>query len=148
VKPGSLRSRLRYLILGVIALVLLPLGVVSIKRTIREVAELSDGRLAQSARTLQTMIGNVGLDTIRRKAGEGGVVIPIETKSTQEQALHEQTYESEVGFQVFDMQGRLLMVTGNIADLPPPTLSHVGYETWSWAATAGACSPCRRHPKA
>ena len=127
-KPGSLRSRLRYLILGVIALVLLPLGVVSIKRTIREVAELSDGRLAQSARTLQTMIGNVGLDTIRRKAGEGGVVIPIETKSTQEQALHEQTYESEVGFQVFDMQGRLLMVTGNIADLPPPTLSHVGYE--------------------
>ncbi|MDG2538345.1 ATP-binding protein [Dyella jiangningensis] len=125
---GSLRSRLRVLILGVIALVLLPLGVVSIKRTVQEVGELSDGRLAQSARTLQTMIGNVGLGTIRRKAGEGGVVVPIEAKSTQDQARHEQTYESEVGFQVFDMQGRLLMVTGNIADLPPPTLDHVGYE--------------------
>lgn len=127
-KPGSLRSRLRWLILGVIALVLLPLGVLSIKRTIHEVDELSDGRLAQSARTLQTMIGNVGLDAIRRKSGEGGVVVPIETKTTQELVLHGQTYESEVGFQVFDLQGRLLMVTGNIADLPPPTDKHVGYQ--------------------
>jgi len=128
VKPGSLRSRLRWLILGVIALVLLPLGVFSIKRTVHEVAELSDGRLAQSARTLQTMIGNVGLETIRQKAGEGGVVVPIEAKSAQELLLHGQTYESEVGFQVFDLQGRLLMVTGNIADLPPPTMNHAGFQ--------------------
>lgn len=127
-KPGSLRSRLRWLILGVIAVVLLPLGVLSFKRTLLEVGELSDGRLAQSARTLQTMIGNVGLGAIRRKAGEGGVVVPIETKSRQEQLLHGQTYESEVGFQVFDMQGRLLMVTGNISDLPPPSMDRVGYE--------------------
>ncbi|RAO74844.1 sensor histidine kinase [Dyella jiangningensis] len=127
-RPGSLRSRLRWLILGVIAVVLLPLGVLSFKRTIHEVDELSDGRLAQSARTLQTMIGNVGLEAIRRKAGEGGVVVPIEAKSRQELLLHEETYESEVGFQVFDMQGRLLMVTGNIADLPPPGKDRVGYE--------------------
>ena len=126
--PGSLRSRLRWLILGVIAVVLLPLGVLSFRRTIHEVGELSDGRLAQSARTLQTMIGNVGLDTIRRKAGEGGVVVPIESKSSQELATHGETYESEVGFQVFDMQGRLLMVTGNIADLPPPAMTRTGYE--------------------
>ncbi len=127
-KPGSLRSRLRWLILGVITLVLLPLGVFSIKRTIHEVAELSDGRLAQSARTLQVMIGNVGLDAIQHHAGEGGVVVPITTKSTQELVLHGHTYESEVGFQVFDRQGRPLMVTGNIADLPPPTMSHVGFQ--------------------
>ncbi|WP_130617293.1 ATP-binding protein [Dyella amyloliquefaciens] len=127
-KPGSLRSRLRWLILGVIAVVLLPLGVFSIKRTIHEVAELSDGRLAQSARTLQVMIGNVGLEAIQHHAGEGGVVVPITTKSTQELVLHGHTYESEVGFQVFDSQGHPLMVTGNIADLPPLTMSHVGFQ--------------------
>lgn len=125
---SSLRSRLRWLILGVIALVLLPLGIYSLRRTINEVNELSDGRLAQSARTLQTLISNIGLPALQRHTAEAGVVVPIAAKSTQELLLHGHTYESEVGFQVFDRDGRPLLVTGNLTAMPPPDARHAGFE--------------------
>ena len=125
---SSLRSRLRWLILGVIALVLLPLGIYSFRRTINEVNELSDGRLAQSARTLQTLISNIGLPALQRHTAEAGVVVPIAAKSSQELLLHGHTYESEVGFQVFDRQGRPLLVTGNLTAMPPPDASHAGFK--------------------
>lgn len=125
---SSLRSRLRWLILGVIALVLLPLGLYSLRRTINEVNELSDGRLAQSARTLQTLISNIGLPALQRHTAEAGVVVPIAAKSTQELLLHGHTYESEVGFQVFDREGRPLLVTGNLTAMPPPDATHAGFE--------------------
>ncbi len=51
-KPLSLRSRLLVLIVFVLGAVLIPLGMLSAKRTLEEVDELSDGRLAQAARTL------------------------------------------------------------------------------------------------
>lgn len=125
---SSLRSRLRWLILGVIALVLLPLGIYSLRRTINEVNELSDGRLAQSARTLQTLISNIGLPALQRHTAEAGVVVPIAAKSNQELLLHGHTYESEVGFQVFDRDGRPLLVTGNLTAMPPPDARHAGFE--------------------
>jgi len=128
VSRASLRSRLRWLILGVIALVLLPLGVYSLRRTINEVNELSDGRLAQSARTLQTLIGEIGLPALQRHNAEAGVVVPIAANSTQEMVLHGHTYESEVGFQVFDREGRPLLVTGNMTELPPPDARHPGFQ--------------------
>ena len=43
---SSLRARLRWLIVLVLVAVLLPLGLLSFQRTIREVDELLDGRLA------------------------------------------------------------------------------------------------------
>ncbi|WP_114240406.1 ATP-binding protein [Dyella sp. C9] len=123
----SLQGRLRWLILGVLALVLVPLGIFSLQRTIHEVAELSDGRLAQSARTLQVMIRNIGLPALQQHAGDQGVVVPITAKSMQELVLHGHTYESEVGFQVFDHDGRTLMATGNLGALPPPAAGQVGF---------------------
>lgn len=128
VSRSSLRSRLRWLILGVIALVLLPLGLYSLRRTSNEVNELSDGRLAQSARTLQTLISEIGLPALQRHNAEAGVVVPIAAKSTQELVLHGHTYESEVGFQVFDKDGRPLLVTGNLTALPPPDANHPGFK--------------------
>lgn len=122
----SLRSRLRWLILGVIALVLLPLAVFSLRRTIHEVAELSDGRLAQSARTLQVLIGKVGLDALQRHGAD--TVVPVTATSRQELMLHGKTYESEVGFQVFDPHGGLLLVTGNLAELPLPSPGRAGFQ--------------------
>ncbi|WP_109123537.1 ATP-binding protein [Dyella sp. C11] len=124
----SLRSRLRWLILGVIALVLLPLGIYSLRRTNNEVNELSDGRLAQSARTLQTLIGEIGLPALQRHNAETGVVVPITAKSTQEMVLHGHTYESEVGFQVFDREGHPLLVTGNMTELQPPDATRPGFQ--------------------
>ncbi|PXV53151.1 two-component system, OmpR family, sensor histidine kinase QseC [Dyella jiangningensis] len=125
---SSLRARLRWLILGVIALVLVPLGIYSMRRTINEVNELSDGRLAQSARTLQTLVDEIGLPALQRHTAENGVVVPIAAKSTQEVVLRGHTYESEVGFQVFDRSGRALMATGNLTMLPPPDAAHPGFQ--------------------
>ncbi|RDI98664.1 two-component sensor histidine kinase [Dyella solisilvae] len=122
---GSLRGRLRWLILGVLALVLLPLGIYSLRRTIHEADELSDGRLAQSARTLQVMIGQIGLPALQQHGH--GVVVPVTSDATQELVLHGHTFESEVGYQVFDRDGRMLMASGNVADLPPPA-GRVGFE--------------------
>jgi two-component system, OmpR family, sensor histidine kinase QseC len=127
VSRTSLRARLRWLILGVIALVLLPLGIYSMRRTINEVNELSDGRLAQSARTLQTLIDQIGVPALQRHTAEAGMVVPITSKSTQEVVLHGHTYESEVGFQVFDRNGRTLMATSNLTMLPPPDNGHIGF---------------------
>ncbi len=125
---ASLRGRLRWMILGVLAVVLLPLGVYSYRRTVHEVGELSDGRLAQSARTLRVLVEKVGVDTLRAQGSGQGVVVPIVPKSTQEVVLHGHTYESEVGFQVVDREGRPLLVTGNLAELPPPARGNVGYQ--------------------
>ncbi|AIF46641.1 ATP-binding protein [Dyella japonica] len=124
---SSLRAGLRWLILGVIALVLVPLGVYSMRRTINEVSELSDARLAQSARTLQTLVDEIGLTSLQQRNAETGMVVPVTTKPTQEVVLHGHTYESEVGFQVFDRSGRTLMATGNLTVLPPPAAGHFGF---------------------
>jgi two-component system sensor histidine kinase QseC len=118
---------LLWLILGVLALVLVPLAMYSLRRTTNEVNELSDGRLAQSARTLQTLISEIGLPALQRRNAEAGVVVPITARSTQELVLHGHTYESEVGFQVFDRDHRLLLVTGNLTALPPPDTAQPGF---------------------
>lgn len=125
---GSLRARLVWLILGVIALVLVPLGIYSMRRTINEVNELSDGRLAQSARTLQTLVDEIGLPALKKRSAETGMVVPVTNKSRQEVILHGHTYESEVGFQVFDRTGHTLMATGNMTVLPAPDAAHFGYQ--------------------
>ena len=45
----SLRGRLRWMIIAVLIAVLLPLGLYSYHRALKETRELLDGRLAQSA---------------------------------------------------------------------------------------------------
>ena len=124
---SSLRGRLLWLILGVLALVLVPLAIYSLRRTTNEVNELSDGRLAQSARTLQTLISQIGLPALQRHNIEAGVVVPITALSAQELVLHGHTYESEVGFQVFDRDYHPLLVTGNLTALPPPDSAQPGF---------------------
>jgi two-component system sensor histidine kinase QseC len=115
----SLRGRLRWLIILVMIAVLLPLAVLSFRRTLREVNELSDGRLAQSARTLQVIVEQDGPDALRGRQG-GDQLVPIEAPQAQAIRRHGHTFESEVGFQVFDASGRLILATTNLAALPPP----------------------------
>ena len=66
-RPLSLRSRLLCLIIGVLAAVLLPLGILSAQRTLEEVDELSDGRLAQAARTLEVLVNRIGVEQLRQQ---------------------------------------------------------------------------------
>ena len=115
----SLRGRLRWLIIGVMIAVVLPLAVLSFRRTMKEVNELSDGRLAQSARTLQVIIGQEGRDVLRGQ-DRNGRLVPIEPPAVPTTRRHGHTFESEVGFQVFDTAGRLVMATTNLAALPAP----------------------------
>jgi two-component system sensor histidine kinase QseC len=114
----SLRSRLLVLIVIVLAAVLLPLGVLSAKRTLEEVDELSDGRLAQSARTLEVLVGRIGVDQLRGQRAER-MLVPSDSNHPSELTVQGRTYESEVGFQVFDHDGHLLLATENLNQLPP-----------------------------
>jgi len=133
---SSLRARLRWLIVLVLVAVLLPLGLLSFQRTMREVNELSDGRLAQSARTLDVLIEHAGINSLRGDAGPG-MRVPIEPAHAPAMKRHGHTYESEVGFQVFDKTGRMVLATANLAALPPPqpgdaNFRDVEQDSYSW----------------
>jgi two-component system sensor histidine kinase QseC len=127
VKLASLHARLRWLIILVLAAVLLPLGLLSIHHTIDEVDELSDGRLAQSARTLQVLVEHVGMQALQ-KDGITGIQVPIEASHGTAPKRRRHTYESEVGFQVFDRNGRMLLATANLFVLPPPTAGDARFQ--------------------
>ena len=124
---NSLHARLRWLIIVVLAAVLLPLGVMSFRRTITEVDELSDGRLAQSARTLQVLIEHAGMHAISDHAAEG-IQVPIETTYPRPTKTLGHTHESEVGFQIFDHSGRVVLATANLASLPPPATGDANFQ--------------------
>lgn len=117
----SLRSRLRWLILLVLVAVLLPLALLSFQRTLGEVDELLDGRLAQSARTLEALTERAGVESLSGDATEG-MLVPMAPAPTPGRAARapNHTYEDEVGFQVFDRRGRMVLATANFADLPRP----------------------------
>lgn len=116
-KAVSLRSRLLVLIVLVLAAVLLPLGVLSAMRTLEEVDELSDGRLAQAARTLEVLVGRIGVEQLRLQRATPALV-PSYSNHPQEVTVQGRTYESEVGFQVFDRDGSLLLATENLSGVP------------------------------
>jgi two-component system sensor histidine kinase QseC len=124
----SLRDRLRWLIIAVLIAVLLPLGLYSYHRALKEMRELLDGRLAQSARTLDVLIGHSGLDALR-KPEQGLLVVPILGRK-EEQLIHTRTYEAEVGYQVFDMHNRMRLTTSNLAQLPQVPTPVSGFENY------------------
>lgn len=113
----SLRTRLLALIVLVLAAVLLPLGILSAMRTLEEVDELSDGRLAQAARTLEVLVGRIGVEQLRNQRATPALV-PSYSNHPQELTIQGRTFESEVGFQVFDRDGSLLLATENLSGVP------------------------------
>ncbi|AFC87051.1 ATP-binding protein [Frateuria aurantia] len=120
----SLHSRLSWMIAGMLALVLMPLGIYSFKRTVGEVAELSDGRLAQAARTQDTLA-----DFSLRPADHTGAPILIPTRAVEPtRKPPRKTYETEVGFQWFDPAGKLQVATDNMAGLALPAPQVTGYQ--------------------
>lgn len=123
----SLRSRLQILIVIVLAAVLLPLGVLSAKRTQDEVDELSDGRLAQAARTLEVLVNRIGVDQLRSQR-PARLLVPSVSNHPQELTVQGRTFESEVGFQVFDHDGHLLLATENLSGLPDTQANDGAFE--------------------
>jgi two-component system, OmpR family, sensor histidine kinase QseC len=127
VKQLSLRDRLRWMIIAVLIAVLLPLGLYSYHRALKETRELLDGRLAQSARTLDVLIRQTGVEALR-KPELGSLVVPILGRKAEEQLLHTRTYEAEVGYQVFDMHKHMRLATANFAQLPLPSTPVSGFD--------------------
>ncbi|WP_199099577.1 ATP-binding protein [Dyella sp. ASV21] len=114
-KPTSLRGRLRWMIIALLVLFLLPLAFFSFRRTSAEMSQLSDARLAEAAHTIATLIHQAGIDTF---TGHEGMLVPVRKKTEVLQAGDVATNESVVGFQVFDRHGKLLLGTANLMTLP------------------------------
>lgn len=125
-KVTSLRSQLRWMIIALVLAVLLPLGVFSYQRTLDEVDELLDGRLAESAHTLELLIQHTGVDSLESPRGMA-VTSAAPMRQAGVVSVQGHTYESEVGLQVFDMAGRMKLATANLSNLPPPRRSDLGF---------------------
>jgi two-component system sensor histidine kinase QseC len=116
---SSIRGRLRWLNLAVVAAVLVVLGTASYVHTLDEVNELSDGRLAQSARTLQALVEG---------GGDTGFAMPVTSSGTPTQIdVQGHRFETEVGFQIYDAEGHRRMYTSNLGLLPTPAPAAEGF---------------------
>ncbi len=124
-KPSSLRWRLRWLVIGALVAVLVPLGLFSMRITLREMDELADGRLAQAAHVLQLMVRGAGIDALA-----GTAPAPGQPPPKLPQSRH--TFESEVAFQVVDRDGRVRLATANFLTLPVHATTVDGFADIDW----------------
>ncbi|MBD8871613.1 ATP-binding protein [Rhodanobacter sp. DHB23] len=120
-KPVSLRHRLTWLIIAVMVAVLIPLGIISYQRERREMNELLDGRLAEAGRTLGVLIENSDADNHAAIAADADIGHALIV------AVHRHNYEPDVGFQVYDRQGKPVVSTANFASLPAPRPEQAGF---------------------
>ncbi len=123
---SSLRRRLLWLVISTLAAVLVPLGIISFRATLVEVNELSDARLAQSARTVDLLVREAGVEALHEDPG-----------SAEDEPLPQHTLipigghevEAEVGFRVTDATGAVRMESANFAALPRTGSSREGFGT-------------------
>ncbi|NKJ19937.1 ATP-binding protein [Dyella sp. SG609] len=111
----SLRARLRWMVIAILAAAMLLLGALSYRYTLKEVHELLDGRLAQSARTLDVLLRTGGMPPDGRP-----VVVPTPSRTPAAHGKGTHSYEPEVGYQVFAADGRVLATTANLDGMPAP----------------------------
>lgn len=124
----SLRARLGWLIIAVMVAVLLPMAVLSYHRTLQEMNELSDGRLAQSARTLDVLIRHVGIDALRGDGIDSNTRVPIVGTHGHRCPIQGTSCEPEVGFQVVDATGKIKLATTNFATPSLPSKASNTFE--------------------
>ncbi|MGH8160411.1 MAG: sensor histidine kinase [Rhodanobacter sp.] len=124
-RTASLRTRLTWLIIAVQVGVLIPLGVLSYQRELREMGYLLDGRLAQAGRTVGSLLEHLPSSTM---PGSPDIALSAENlHSAVMVRVHKRNYEPEVGFQAYSTSGKLLAATSNFADLPAPTADERGF---------------------
>lgn len=125
-KTASLRTRLTWLIIAVLVVVLIPLGTISYRREQREMNQLLDGRLAQAGRTLGSLIAYSR--TSFPAPASSGITLPNDVqRGSVVVSVHPHNYEPEVGFQAYDPSGKLIAATANLAVLTPPTEQERGF---------------------
>ena len=119
---ASLRWRLGWLVIATLAVVLVPLGIISFRATLVEVTELSDARLAQSARTVDLLVREAGLDALRARADRAAPAPPRLTLPVAGREV-----ETEVGFRVTDASGAVRLESANFASVPRTTANADGF---------------------
>ena len=119
---ASLRWRLGWLVIATLAVVLVPLGIISFRATLVEVTELSDARLAQSARTVDLLVREAGLDALRARADRAAPAPPRLTLPVAGREV-----ETEVGFRVTDASGAVRLESANFASVPRTTANAGGF---------------------
>jgi len=102
----SLQMRLSALTLASVALVVLPFFAFSYVRTVEEVGELCDARLAQNARTIDALVARGGFGEPVSQAQATPAIVP---------AVHR--LETEVGFQYWTDAAHLRFATDDVRDL-------------------------------
>ncbi|TAL63704.1 MAG: two-component sensor histidine kinase [Burkholderiaceae bacterium] len=129
-KP-SLKGRLRWLMALVIAGVTIPLAILGYRRAVQEMNELADGRLAQAARTVETLVENPSIAQAMHASMERSsrrqttLVIPVRGSDCLTEGA---SCELEVGFQVASRRGELWAETQNLKRFTAPTASDLGFE--------------------
>lgn len=123
--PASLRTRLTWLIIAVMIVVLIPLGVISYRRESREMNQLLDGRLAQAGRTLGILIEHS--DAMNGHDLNSNATTPLPVRQAMVVSVHSRNYEPEVGFQAYDPQRHPIVATDNLQDLPAPGPDDMGF---------------------
>lgn len=135
----SLQARIIVLTLTCIALVVLPFCVLTYLKTLEEVQELSDARLAQNARTIEALSEHAGFDD-----SVAAAALEIGGMQRGDAAAHAgSAYETEVGFQYWGDASNLRLTTRDLRDLAfdaaPPGFADVdnGGRRWRVFTLAG-----------
>ncbi|HEV7489884.1 MAG TPA: ATP-binding protein [Rhodanobacteraceae bacterium] len=110
----SLRARLTALTLSCIGFVMVPLLALSGAKVVEEVDELSDARLAQSAKTLEAFSNHLGI-------GMSSAPVEVENwfrpKGADEATPQGHGYETQVGFQYWSSPSQLAVTTQDLRNL-------------------------------
>ncbi|MEO7432660.1 MAG: ATP-binding protein [Dokdonella sp.] len=112
----SLKSRITTLVLVCLAALLVPLVVLSYLFMMEEIDELSDARLAQSARTISALVSDLGgedlpslaptqIATWKKRHGQPSLIV------------RGHSYESQIGFQYWSDENHLLLNSENMGDV-------------------------------
>jgi two-component system sensor histidine kinase QseC len=108
----SLRARIIAFTLIVIGAVLVPLGVISYRKTVQEFDEMGDARLVQSTRTIDVLAENAGL---RRTTTAAPLDVLVWRSPFTEHTVTNRghAYEIRLGFQYWNQDHRLKLTSDN-----------------------------------
>ena len=113
-KVQSLRTRVVLLVLLAIGVVLVPLVLATYAFTMSEVDELFDARLAENAKTIDAL----GLGATASTSEPTIVESSLPRNEQHRVVIRGHTYESQIGFQIWDSSNHLKVVSANFKALP------------------------------
>lgn len=108
----SLRARVTLYVLAVILVIVVPLGILSYRKTVQEFDELGDARLVQATRTIDVLAENAGL---RNPQAGSPLDVMVWRSPFQEPTVTKDghAYEVRLGFQYWNANDQLRVTSDN-----------------------------------